>query len=274
MLIQRGDGGASVKDLQRGLNRLGALLTVDGDFGPGTEQAVVEACASLGLPSGTPVDDTFLEALAAVPDPSPELTAPGVTFIAREEVSSPAEYRRRYKHPVWPTSNSGITIGIGYDLRFSSLNALEGDWGGTLDPGVITRLAAVTGTPGSPERLAAVKDVEVPLGDAVMVFLRRMLPEHIGNTRRAYPQLDALPAARRTALVSLVFNRGASLAGDRRREMKRIGELLEVGEPEGVPEQFEAMTRLWNPSRERGVIERRRREALLWSRGFGALELE
>jgi hypothetical protein len=101
-----------------------------------------------------------------------------------------------------------------------------------------------------------------------------MMPKHVGATRTAYPTLDTLPPARRTALISLVFNRGPDLeGGDRRAEMKRIRELLASGDVDAVAGQFEAMTRLWDPATERGVIERRRKEAILWRLGFPALQL-
>jgi GH24 family phage-related lysozyme (muramidase) len=250
------------------------MLLVDGDFGPSTEAAVVDARRALGLPDGVAADDELLAALARVPEPSAELTAAGVTFIAREEVSSPAEYRRKYSHPTWPSPSSGITIGIGYDLRFvTTREKLAADWGEVLPPPLIDRLMAVAGRPGSRALLKRVTDVEVPLLGAVRVFLGRMMPEHIGHTRRAYPTLDTLPAHRRTALVSLVFNRGGELSGERRREMARIRELLAAGQLEPVARQLEAMTRLWHPVREGGVIERRRREARLWRDGFEALQL-
>ena len=274
MLLERGARGEPVKHLQRGLNKLGALLLVDGEFGPGTEAAIGDARVALGLPGGPRADDALLDALAAVPEPSPELTAPGVSFIAREEVSSAAEYRKRFKRPVWPTTHSGITIGIGYDLRFADRDKLQADWGDVLGPGVIRRLTETCGTRGSAELLARVADVEVPLLTAVGVFLKRMLPEHIGITRAAYPALGTLPPARRTALISLVFNRGGSLQGERRREMKRIRELLDRGDPDPVAEELEGMTRLWSMTRERGIIERRRREAVLWRSGFAGLLLD
>jgi GH24 family phage-related lysozyme (muramidase) len=101
-----------------------------------------------------------------------------------------------------------------------------------------------------------------------------MLPEHIRKTRQAHSTRDALPATRRTALISLVFNRGDDLVGERRREMKRAPrELLAEESLDGVADQFEAMTRHWNPATARGVIERRRREALMWRMGFSALQL-
>jgi hypothetical protein len=273
MVLKRNDSGERVKELQRRLNRLGSMLLIDGDFGPSTEAAVLDARATLPLPGGPEADDALLDRLAQLPEPSAELTAAGVTFVAREEVSSPVMYRKKFSRPVWPTENSGITIGIGYDLKFANLTKLTADWGDALPVAVIERLAAVSGSAGSTERLNRVRDVEVPLLAAMKVFLRRMLPEHVGHTRTAYPSLDTLPPPRRTALISLVFNRGNDLEGDRRREMKRIRELLGQGDTDGVAGQIEAMTRLWNPASEGGVIERRRREARLWREGFEALQL-
>ena len=273
MTLKLHDNGEAVKDLQRGLNKLGSMLLIDGDFGPSTDAAVVDARATLGLPDGHEADDALIGRLAQQPEPSVELTAAGVTFIAREEVSSPKVYRQRYAHPEWPTANSGITIGIGYDLKFADRAKLVADWGDVLSSAVIERLAAVSGTTGSAARRAQVGDIEVPLLIAVRVFLQRMMPEHIGNTRHVYPTLDTLPPARRTALISLVFNRGNDLAGDRRREMQRIQELLAAGDLDAVAAQFESMTRLWDPATEGGVIERRQHEAQLWRDGFEALQL-
>ncbi|MGH7388077.1 MAG: peptidoglycan-binding protein [Candidatus Rokuibacteriota bacterium] len=273
MVLERGDRGNAVKELQRALNKLGSLLLIDGDFGPATEAAVADARVMLRRPGPPRADDELLRTLMALPEPAPELSPPGISFIAREEVSSPGDYRRRYQHAVWPTPNSGITIGIGYDLRFVSAAKLEADWKDVLPAETIARLGLVAGTRGTADLLAKVADIEVPLPAAVTVFLKRMMPEHIGRTRATYPMLDVLPTARRTALISLVFNRGGDLEGDRRREMSKIRELLAVGEVDAVASQFEAMTRLWDPVTERGVIERRRREAVLWRLGFPALQL-
>jgi peptidoglycan hydrolase-like protein with peptidoglycan-binding domain len=274
MLLKRGDSGDVVKDLQRALNKLGSLLLVDGDFGSGTEAAVTDARVALGRPGPPQADDDLQNALAGLPELSPELTAPGVTFIGREEVESPIEYRQRFRHPVWPTVNSGITIGIGYDLRFVDEGKLRADWGDVLPADTIAQLVPVLGRPGSDELLARVADVDVTLPAAITVFLNRMMPEYVANTRLAYPKLGNLPPARRTALISLVFNRGNSLEGDRRREMKRIRELLDTSDFDAVPGQFEAMKRLWDPVKERGLIERRQREATLWRDGFAALQLD
>ena len=273
MMLKLGDHGEAVKELQRNLNKLGSLLLIDGDFGPITQAAIVDARIVLKRPGPPYADDAVRDALAELGEPSADLTASGVAFIGREEVSGPAEYRARYTHPIWPTKNSGITVGIGYDLRFASETMLRAHWSDVLPTAALNRLVAVVGAPGSEERLTTVADVEIPLPAAVTVFLKRMLPQHVGYTRRAYPMLDNLPPARRTALISLVFNRGGDLEGDRRREMKRIRELLTAGDFDAVAAEFEAMVRLWDPVKEGGVIERRRREAVLWRAGFVALQL-
>lgn len=276
MRLKLGDFGEHVKRLQRALNRVGSLLLVDGDFGPGTQAAVVEACAFVKRPLATHADDALIALLETRPEPSPELTTPGVVFIGREEVSSPGAYRAKYRHPVWPPAPSGITIGIGYDLQFVTRAQFEADWGGVLPPATLARFHPTIGVPGSRALVDAVRDVDIPLPSAVDVFRRRMIPTHAARARAIYPSLDRLPPARRTALISLVFNRGTDLSGERRREMKQIQSLLADGGPgalDAVADQIDAMTRLWNPQTAQGLITRRRREAQLWREDFASLHL-
>lgn len=174
-ILRYGDHGEAVKRLQRDLNEVGALLRVDGDFGPATRTEVMEARAALAQPGAEPeaADEALQERLAAELDPCPELTSAGATFIAREEVSSAAAYRARYLHPVLPPNESGVTIGIGYDLRFADRGSLAFDWGDQLSADVLERLAPVLGCRGTAELLARVSDVEIPLASAFAVFVRR-----------------------------------------------------------------------------------------------------
>jgi len=280
MVLKFRDHGDPVKVLQRGLNRLGALLLIDGDFGPGTRDAVADARATLNL-SGPPdaVDDAFQATVAKAPDLFPALTASGVTFIAREEVSSPDLYRRLYRHPIWPGGESGITIGIGYDLRFVDAATLKDDWGAHLPPETLTALSPVLGKQGSDALLAGVRNaVDVSLPAAMAVLVKRSLPTYMQRARGPYPQLDSLSAPRQAALASLVYNRGAALQDtdpqtQNRREMREIQRLLATGHPDDVADQIDAMVRLWDPAKAGGLIARRRREATLWRAGFGALQL-
>jgi hypothetical protein len=279
MLLKQGDSGDDVKMLQRGLNKLGSILLVDGDFGPATVDAVADARGSLNQPGSPQADDALQQVLGALPDPFPPTTAAGITFIGRAEVSGPREYRRLYRNPVWPSAKSGITIGIGYDLRFCDAARLRADWGTCLPDAALSRLEPVLLKPGSQQALDSVRDLDVPLLSALSVFLGRTLPDCLKATRAIYPQIDQLPAARRTALVSLVYNRGSQLsdndaARQDRREMREIAMLLAAGRADDVAAQFESMTRLWDPATMGGLIRRRQDEAKLWRVGFQAMQLE
>jgi GH24 family phage-related lysozyme (muramidase) len=86
------------------------------------------------------------------------------------------------------------------------------------------------------------------------------------KTLRIYPQLVDLPDDCAAALVSLVFNRGASLSGERRTEMLEIQRLLRVGELDKIPSQLRAMCRLWPNTK--GLRRRREEEADLFEKGY------
>jgi peptidoglycan hydrolase-like protein with peptidoglycan-binding domain len=275
MVLRQGSQGEDVKALQRGLNKLGELVLVDGDFGSGTARAVSAARATLGMPGPPVADDAFQAAVQAFPDPFPPITAAGMTFIAREEVSDGTTYRRRFQRPCLPPPPSGITIGIGYDCRFVDRAQLEADWQGVLSPEAIALLQPALGIPGTLALCNQSATVSITLGDAMRVFATRSLPKYFEMTRRIYPAIgdQTLNAAQRTALVSLVYNRGADLEGDRRREMRTIQTLLLNGQLDDVAAQFESMTRLWRDVAP-GLVRRRRAEARLWRSGFRALQLD
>jgi GH24 family phage-related lysozyme (muramidase) len=273
------DAGDAVKALQRDLNKLGSLLTIDGHYGPGTQTAVGDARVALAQPGpATTADAALIAALGVAPDPFVAVTAPGATFIARAEVASAKAYVATYRFPTWPSETSGITIGIGYDLQFVTPAQLRADWAGVLAEPALARLSFVTQVVGSQPRRDAVRDIDVSLTGAMSVFARRSLPSYLNDVRKIYPQVDALGAARQTALVSLVYNRGARLtdkdpAAQDRREMRAIRDLLAANDLDAVAEQFESMTRLWDPQKLAGLVQRRRDEATLWRGGFSPLNL-
>ena len=280
MVLRRGDTGEPVKSFQRGLNKLGAMLIVDGQFGAGTRDAVEQARAQLQHP-GSPdeADEALQTAVDQVPDPFPATTAAGVTFIARHEVSDAVTYRKRFQVPCCPPSPSGITIGIGYDCRFATPQELRADWKGLLSDADIERLVGISGREGNDALRQAVSTVVVPLHAAMSVFVKRTLPLFLTRARAIYPQVDTLSPARRAALLSLVYNRGDRLSDSNaerqdRREMRAIRDLLAAGREDQVGAQFESMTRLWDPVTAPGLITRRRQEAKLWNEGFAAVRLE
>jgi Putative peptidoglycan binding domain len=278
MILRLGNSGAAVRTLQQDLNKIGSLLLIDGQFGPGTKDAVVDARSSLAAPGPPEADDALQASLAALPDLFPSLTTAGTTFIARAEISSAGAYRAKYKSPCWPGAASGITIGIGYDCQFVSPEEFRADWANVVPDVVVDALVPTIGRVGNPQLLSQVSGVAIPLPTAMTVFANRTLPKYLNQTRSIYPQLDGLSAARRTALVSLVYNRGTRLDDhDRtlrdRLEMRTIQALLAAGDPDPVADQLESMARLWDQATAAGLVLRRRAEATLWRDGFSAVQL-
>ena len=70
-----------------------------------------------------------------------------------------------------------------------------------------------------------------------------------------------MTADAQSMLLSLVFNRGSSLSGSRRREMKAIQPLVIEKDLRGIAEQIKLVKRLWDRSILPGLHIRRDAEA-------------
>lgn len=278
--LQRGDKGEEVIKLQSQLNKVGAMLLVDGDFGPGTQKGVLYAQDIAGFPETGIAETGLWEWLEAQPQPYPLLHADGIAFITKEETGGLSYYEIITQWPHYPGYSSGITIGTGYDLRFNSEDDFRAVWGPHLPAEHVDELAKDIGKKGSKTRANALKQmgIMVPFKAAWPAFIQHTLPRFYDYTESIYPSLSKLPDLCRSVLVSLVFNRGASLSGSRRREMKNIQAILASADDDtltkdevkatlqGVEDEILSMKRLWAPSS--GLIKRRQSEANLWRRGL------
>lgn len=265
-LLQRGARGVEVQILQHRLNRIGALLDCDGDFRGATEAAVKEAQALAGLPVTGIADAATWTWLEAQPEPCDVLPIEAVVFIVNEEVGGRKYYDRHVALPHFPGEASGVTIGVGYDLRFQGPADFEADWAETLTPAQMAALRPHLGKKGSRDACRALSHLRIPFPAAWRVFVKRALPRAIEQTERCFGQLDALPPLCRGALVSLVYNRGTDLSGESRREMRAIKQHLAAGRRDAVAGEIESMKRLWPKSD--GLRKRRDREAQMWRQGL------
>jgi len=163
----------------------------------------------------------------------------------------------------WPGESSGITLGIGYDLGFVTPEEFEEDWSPYLTADDIERLKTAIGVSGEAAHQIASQfsDIKVTWDDAVEVFKNRTLPLYSQRTETAFPGVDQLPAAAQGALVSLVFNRGTGMDGDRRREMRAIRDAVAAGDLQEIANQIRAMKRLWIGKGVDGLLKRRDAEA-------------
>jgi len=278
--LQRGDKGNAVLVLQTELNKVGAMLSVDSDFGPATELGVRYAQDIAGLPVTGVADVALQRWLTGQAEPFPQLHTDGVAFIAKEETGGLYYYNLVTRWPHYPGSASGMTIGVGYDLRFNTEEDFLEQWRPWLSASVVKALLPDIGRKGSKARSNELRNqgVVVPFSAAWQVFTKATLPRFYQSTEALYSSLPGLPDYCRSALVSLVFNRGTSTSGARRKEMLEIQKVLEAADHawldveqkkailQGVEDQLLAMKRLWAPGS--GLIARRQAEANLWREGL------
>jgi GH24 family phage-related lysozyme (muramidase) len=163
----------------------------------------------------------------------------------------------------WPGGESGVTIGIGYDLGYES--GFRNDWGSCLDAATRDALAAAVGLKGeeAKAKAPAFKSIRIQSSDAQKIFVERSAPKYIKMTEGAFPGIDKLPADAQGALVSLVYNRGAAMQGDSRLEMRNIRDAVARGDLQTIADQLRAMKRLWAGKGMDGLLKRRDAEAAL-----------
>lgn len=183
-----------------------------------------------------------------------------IDLIIAFEVGSPEVYHAKYRAPIWPGAASGVTIGIGYDLGHTAPRVIAMDW--EAHPHAV-RLSTASGTTGPLARplARALADITIEFGYARQVFDQTSVITHYRIARRAFggTAFDALPPNAQGALVSVVFNRGGAMAGERRTEMRAIRDTcIPAGDTACIAAQLRAMTRLWAGTDIEGGMRRRR----------------
>lgn len=225
--------------------------------------AVVRDVSSTLTPVVVNAIESVASALPSAAEPDAPLVHPdAVALIIRWEIGSASLYRQRYRGVVWPGASSGPTWGIGYDGGHATRRTIAADWALHDDVDRLVGTSGVTGLRAKAE-LWRWKGVLTDYDYAVLVFATRSLIEYERQTRRAFRDgYDALPSRARGALVSLVYNRGASMTGDSRREMRALrDDCVPDGNVACMAREIRAMKRLW-PSL-KGLRDRRDDEARL-----------
>jgi hypothetical protein len=199
-----------------------------------------------------------------------------VNLIVASEVSSKETYIAKFQRPEWPPGgNSGITVGIGYDLGYATPAGILADWKDYLAPNIIRAMQGVAGLKGQAAHNAlagARTQILVPWEAAMAVFIRHDMPKWEAIVLKAIPGSEQLPAGCFGVLASIAYNRGASFSkpGDRYTEMRNIRMHVVSGMWDKVPDDIRSMKRLWTKPSERGLLTRREAEAALWEHSLAA----
>ncbi|MEQ1696395.1 MAG: TIR domain-containing protein [Hyphomicrobiaceae bacterium] len=186
-----------------------------------------------------------------------------MNLIIQSEVGSAAEYERRFKTPSVPGGSSGITVGIGYDVGYHTPDEVAQDWA-ELPAADLALLKTASGLrgPAAVAHLPQVANVVIPYDMALRQLRGKTIVQFGRKTLQTFPGALDLPPDAFGALVSLVYNRGHSITGDRRDEMRAIRSLLILGDYPGVAGQIRGMKRLWPDVI--GLVNRREAEATLF----------
>jgi hypothetical protein len=200
----------------------------------------------------------------AAPAPPPVLVtgvaSAAAPLIIRWEVTSEQVYAKRYRRPVWPGGASGVTWGVGYDGGHQTKTAIGRDWSSHPRVTTLQSTSTIIGLPA--KQLAwSMRDVLTPFDLAELVFEQSTLPAYESAARRALgPGFDKLPTNAAASLVSLGYNRGWAMSGERNREKRAIRDrCVPAGDVQCIADQLRAMKRLWPDVK--GLRDRREDEA-------------
>jgi len=190
-------------------------------------------------------------------------------LIFEYEVGGGESYYNKYlQHPTWPGGHSGLTLGIGIDCGYYTQKELANLFS-FLSAEQLTIVKNASGKVGENARTYvrsdAVKKANISVNweQAVKLFDELTWPKYARLTDLAFPGADQLKDNAYGALVSLVFNRGSSLKGDSRTEMRNIRDLIPSKNYAGIANELRKMKRIWEGKGLDGLIARREAEAKL-----------
>ncbi len=177
-----------------------------------------------------------------------------------------AVYNKKYRKPIVPdpvNTSSGVTIGIGYDCGQYSANKIRLDWQSVLPLHMVNALAATAGLKKQQavKKLPSVATVNVPIESALQVFYNTTIYDFAKKSASIYPDLFRLHPVEQSVIVGLVYNRGTSLDGERRKEMKALVSAIKNNDEKSIAGLIRAMIRLWPDTP--GLRRRRLAEAAL-----------
>lgn len=178
--------------------------------------------------------------------PQDQVSPAAVAHIVRWEITSPAYYSARLRWPIWPGGASGVTWCIGYDGGHQTAPVIRRDWA---EHGQVDRLATTAGITGQAAKAALprYRDITTPYSYCERIFRDMTLPTYHRLARRTFADgWELLPADAQGTLTATVYNRGASMVGSRRDEMRALRDVcVPAGDVRCMALQFRSMCRIW-----------------------------
>lgn len=166
----------------------------------------------------------------------------------------------------WPKGQSGPTIAIGIDCAYYTAQELAQIFS-FLPQDQIALIQKAVGQYGAKgetyTQVLRKAGITVSWDRAVEIFNKYTWPKYTKLAEKAFPGLTELHPDAYGAIVSIVFNRGTSMSGDSRKEMKNIQSLVPKKDYAGIAKEIKNMKRLWIGKGLDGLLSRRDEEAAL-----------
>lgn len=187
------------------------------------------------------------------------------TPVINFESGGKSYYNKYLKKISWPGGASGLTIGIGADLGYMSKDEFNKYFKIFFREGDAIKLAGVIGLKGTiaKNKLTLVSGIELSWEDSMQAFIDWTLPKFWKLTNTIWPGTNELCESAQVALVSIVFNRGVSLKGSSRVEMRNIKNYVAKKNYMAISSEIKSMKRLWVGKNLDGLLSRRDMEAAL-----------
>lgn len=175
-------------------------------------------------------------------------------------------YDKKLSKFTWPGGASGPTIAIGIDCGYYTPTELASIFS-FVPKDQLKLIQEASGKKG-----AAGKEytknlrqagITVDWEKAEHIFETFTWPKFSKLAEKAFPGLDELHEDAYGAIVSLVFNRGTSMKGDSRKEMRNIRAYVSESNYKKIAQEIRNMKRIWVGKNLDGLLERRDAEALL-----------
>jgi len=201
-------------------------------------------------------------------------------LIIYYEVGGKKSYIRNYQTPqvpAWKTTSSGVTVGIGVDLGHMSKTSIQKTFQNIISQKQIDSLKSASGYKGQKAYYVALPKVKYTVNidweSAHRILIDRTLPTYSKRTSDAFGITKTqLHGDLNGALISLVYNRGSSMRGSSRREMREIRDDIYKKDYSQIGNHIRSMKRLWSYSSLKGLHLRRDKEAMFADRSFDSFQ--
>lgn len=176
-----------------------------------------------------------------------------------------AYYEKYLSKFTWPGGASGPTIAIGVDCCYYTSEELN-DIFSFLPLEQIKLICKSTGKSGEKgkeyTKVLRQAGITVSWDRALEIFNKITWPKFTKLTEKAFPGVERLNPDAYGAIVSIVFNRGTSMKGTSRVEMRNIKDIwIPKKDYQGIAKEVRGMKRLWVGKNLDGLIDRRESEA-------------